>query len=158
MLTAPFKQWRKPNSICLVNVVFVFLFSMLLSQIYTAVVEAVLAGIECYAKTSTESKVNEALILYILTVDLLPYKLIFNIFKHPLPHMPTPPKKTPFTKHFRQLLNINEVNTGFQPVSLNSVKKNKFRVYLILPFYSSSSFLNLPYCKVRNAREVKDKF
>uniref|UniRef100_A0A8B9CEC8 Dynein axonemal assembly factor 9 n=1 Tax=Anser brachyrhynchus TaxID=132585 RepID=A0A8B9CEC8_9AVES len=29
---------------------------MLLSQIYTAVVEAVLAGIECYAKTSTESK------------------------------------------------------------------------------------------------------
>uniref|UniRef100_A0A8C4VD72 Chromosome 20 open reading frame 194 n=1 Tax=Falco tinnunculus TaxID=100819 RepID=A0A8C4VD72_FALTI len=32
---------------------------MLLSQIYTAVVEAVLAGIECYAKTSTESKVNE---------------------------------------------------------------------------------------------------
>lgn len=93
MLTAPFKQWRKPNSICLVNVVFVFLFSMLLSQIYTAVVEAVLAGIECYAKTSTESKVNEALILYILTVDLLPYKLIFNIFKHPLPHMPTPQKK-----------------------------------------------------------------
>uniref|UniRef100_A0A8B9P387 Chromosome 20 open reading frame 194 n=1 Tax=Apteryx owenii TaxID=8824 RepID=A0A8B9P387_APTOW len=33
--------------------------NMLLSQIYTAVVEAVLAGIECYAKTSTESKVNE---------------------------------------------------------------------------------------------------
>uniref|UniRef100_A0A8C3XGH7 Chromosome 20 open reading frame 194 n=1 Tax=Cyanoderma ruficeps TaxID=181631 RepID=A0A8C3XGH7_9PASS len=32
----------------------------LLSQIYSAVVEAVLAGIECYAKTSTESKVNEA--------------------------------------------------------------------------------------------------
>uniref|UniRef100_A0A8C3RAZ2 Chromosome 20 open reading frame 194 n=1 Tax=Cyanoderma ruficeps TaxID=181631 RepID=A0A8C3RAZ2_9PASS len=31
----------------------------LLSQIYSAVVEAVLAGIECYAKTSTESKVNE---------------------------------------------------------------------------------------------------
>uniref|UniRef100_A0A8B9G0E3 Chromosome 20 open reading frame 194 n=1 Tax=Amazona collaria TaxID=241587 RepID=A0A8B9G0E3_9PSIT len=38
----------------------------LLSQIYTAVVEAVLAGIECYAKTSTESKVNEAPILYTL--------------------------------------------------------------------------------------------
>lgn len=90
MLTAPFKQWRKPNSVCLVNVVFVFLFSMLLSQIYTAVVEAVLAGIECYAKTSTESKVNEALILYIFTVDLLPYKVIC---KHPLPHMPAPPKK-----------------------------------------------------------------
>lgn len=33
---------------------------MLLSQIYTAVVEAVLAGIECYAKTSTESKAKEA--------------------------------------------------------------------------------------------------
>nr|XP_038033850.1 uncharacterized protein C20orf194 homolog isoform X3 [Anas platyrhynchos] len=32
---------------------------MLLSQIYTAVVEAVLAGIECYAKTSTESKAKE---------------------------------------------------------------------------------------------------
>ncbi|XP_009946557.1 PREDICTED: uncharacterized protein C20orf194-like, partial [Leptosomus discolor] len=32
----------------------------LLSQIYTAVVEAVLAGIECYAKTSTESKAKEA--------------------------------------------------------------------------------------------------
>ncbi|XP_075276372.1 dynein axonemal assembly factor 9 isoform X3 [Opisthocomus hoazin] len=31
----------------------------LLSQIYTAVVEAVLAGIECYAKTSTESKAKE---------------------------------------------------------------------------------------------------
>lgn len=62
---------------------------MLLSQIYTAVVEAVLAGIECYAKTSTESKVNEALILYILTVDLLPYKVIC---KHPLPQMPTPKK------------------------------------------------------------------
>uniref|UniRef100_A0A8D2NCP1 Uncharacterized protein n=1 Tax=Zonotrichia albicollis TaxID=44394 RepID=A0A8D2NCP1_ZONAL len=47
---------------CLVyflNVVFVFLFSTLLSQIYSAVVEAVLAGIECYAKTSTESKVNQ---------------------------------------------------------------------------------------------------
>uniref|UniRef100_A0A8C8BS00 Chromosome 20 open reading frame 194 n=1 Tax=Otus sunia TaxID=257818 RepID=A0A8C8BS00_9STRI len=42
----------------------------LLSQIYTAVVEAVLAGIECYAKTSTESKVNEALILYAVIVDL----------------------------------------------------------------------------------------
>uniref|UniRef100_A0A8B9CED3 Dynein axonemal assembly factor 9 n=1 Tax=Anser brachyrhynchus TaxID=132585 RepID=A0A8B9CED3_9AVES len=60
---------------------------MLLSQIYTAVVEAVLAGIECYAKTSTESKVNEALILYILTVDLLPYKVIC---KHPLPQIITP--------------------------------------------------------------------
>ncbi|OXB62972.1 hypothetical protein ASZ78_000882 [Callipepla squamata] len=34
--------------------------SALLSQIYTAVVEAVLAGIECYAKTSTESKAREA--------------------------------------------------------------------------------------------------
>uniref|UniRef100_A0A8C4KHA8 Uncharacterized protein n=1 Tax=Dromaius novaehollandiae TaxID=8790 RepID=A0A8C4KHA8_DRONO len=43
---------------------------MLLSQIYTAVVEAVLAGIECYAKTSTESKVNEVLILYAVTVNL----------------------------------------------------------------------------------------
>uniref|UniRef100_A0A8C6NCX8 Uncharacterized protein n=1 Tax=Melopsittacus undulatus TaxID=13146 RepID=A0A8C6NCX8_MELUD len=42
----------------------------LLSQIYTAVVEAVLAGIECYAKTSTESKVNEAPILYNVLVDL----------------------------------------------------------------------------------------
>uniref|UniRef100_A0A8B9FW31 Chromosome 20 open reading frame 194 n=1 Tax=Amazona collaria TaxID=241587 RepID=A0A8B9FW31_9PSIT len=42
----------------------------LLSQIYTAVVEAVLAGIECYAKTSTESKVNEAPILYTVLVDL----------------------------------------------------------------------------------------
>uniref|UniRef100_A0A8C0FTJ8 Chromosome 20 open reading frame 194 n=1 Tax=Bubo bubo TaxID=30461 RepID=A0A8C0FTJ8_BUBBB len=42
----------------------------LLSQIYTAVVEAVLAGIECYAKTSTESKVNEAPILYAVIVDL----------------------------------------------------------------------------------------
>ncbi|XP_064007252.1 dynein axonemal assembly factor 9 isoform X2 [Pogoniulus pusillus] len=31
----------------------------LLSQIYTAVVEAVLAGIECYAKASTESKAKE---------------------------------------------------------------------------------------------------
>ncbi|XP_074396524.1 dynein axonemal assembly factor 9 [Zonotrichia albicollis] len=31
----------------------------LLSQIYSAVVEAVLAGIECYAKTSTESKAKE---------------------------------------------------------------------------------------------------
>uniref|UniRef100_A0A8B9CCD2 Dynein axonemal assembly factor 9 n=1 Tax=Anser brachyrhynchus TaxID=132585 RepID=A0A8B9CCD2_9AVES len=61
--------------------------NMLLSQIYTAVVEAVLAGIECYAKTSTESKVNEALILYILTVDLLPYKVIC---KHPLPQIITP--------------------------------------------------------------------
>jgi len=50
--------------------VFVFLFSTLLSQIYTAVVEAVLAGIECYAKTSTESKVNEAPILYAVIVDL----------------------------------------------------------------------------------------
>lgn len=58
------------NSVCLVNVVFVFLFSTLLSQIYTAVVEAVLAGIECYAKTSTESKVNEALIPYAVIVDL----------------------------------------------------------------------------------------
>ncbi|KFO98781.1 Uncharacterized protein C20orf194, partial [Calypte anna] len=47
------------NSACLVNVVFVFLFSTLLWQIYTAVVEAVLAGIECYAKTSTESKAKE---------------------------------------------------------------------------------------------------
>ncbi|KAI6069747.1 hypothetical protein LUU34_00851900 [Aix galericulata] len=36
-----------------------FLGNMLLSQIYTAVVEAVLAGIECYAKTSTESKAKE---------------------------------------------------------------------------------------------------
>uniref|UniRef100_A0A8C4KDU3 Uncharacterized protein n=1 Tax=Dromaius novaehollandiae TaxID=8790 RepID=A0A8C4KDU3_DRONO len=44
--------------------------NMLLSQIYTAVVEAVLAGIECYAKTSTESKVNEVLILYAVTVNL----------------------------------------------------------------------------------------
>uniref|UniRef100_A0A663NDM8 Chromosome 20 open reading frame 194 n=1 Tax=Athene cunicularia TaxID=194338 RepID=A0A663NDM8_ATHCN len=42
----------------------------LLSQIYTAVVEAVLAGIECYAKTSTESKVNEAPILHAVIVDL----------------------------------------------------------------------------------------
>lgn len=58
------------NSVCLVNVVFVFLFSTLLSQIYTAVVEAVLAGIECYAKTSTESKVNEAPIPYAVIVDL----------------------------------------------------------------------------------------
>ncbi|XP_021148547.2 dynein axonemal assembly factor 9 [Columba livia] len=32
---------------------------VLLSQIYAAVVEAVLAGIECYAKTSTESKAKE---------------------------------------------------------------------------------------------------
>uniref|UniRef100_A0A8C0B1V6 Chromosome 20 open reading frame 194 n=1 Tax=Buteo japonicus TaxID=224669 RepID=A0A8C0B1V6_9AVES len=49
----------------------------LLSQIYTAVVEAVLAGIECYAKTSTESKVNEAPILYTVIVDLdcLQYKI-----------------------------------------------------------------------------------
>lgn len=56
---------------------FVFLFSTLLSQIYTAVVEAVLAGIECYAKTSTESKVNEAPILYTVIVDLdcLQYKV-----------------------------------------------------------------------------------
>lgn len=56
---------------------FVFLFSALLSQIYAAVVEAVLAGIECYAKTSTESKVNEAPILYIVIVslDFLKYKI-----------------------------------------------------------------------------------
>lgn len=68
---------EEENSICLVNVVFVFLFSTLLSQIYTAVVEAVLAGIECYAKTSTESKVNEAPILYTVIVDLdcLRYKI-----------------------------------------------------------------------------------
>ncbi|XP_008933912.1 PREDICTED: uncharacterized protein C20orf194-like, partial [Merops nubicus] len=32
----------------------------LLWQIYAAVVEAVLAGIECYAKTSTEAKAKEA--------------------------------------------------------------------------------------------------
>lgn len=49
---------------------FVSLFSTLLSQIYTAVVEAVLAGIECYAKASTESKVNEALVLYPVLVGL----------------------------------------------------------------------------------------
>ncbi|RMC14574.1 hypothetical protein DUI87_09672 [Hirundo rustica rustica] len=36
-----------------------FIYSTLLSQIYSAVVEAVLAGIECYAKTSTESKAKE---------------------------------------------------------------------------------------------------
>ncbi|XP_029819568.1 uncharacterized protein C20orf194 homolog [Manacus vitellinus] len=36
-----------------------FLGDALLSQIYSAVVEAVLAGIECYAKTSTESKAKE---------------------------------------------------------------------------------------------------
>lgn len=56
---------------------FVFLFSVLLSQIYAAVVEAVLAGIECYAKTSTESKVNEAPILYIVIVglDFFKYKM-----------------------------------------------------------------------------------
>uniref|UniRef100_A0A8D2NET4 Uncharacterized protein n=1 Tax=Zonotrichia albicollis TaxID=44394 RepID=A0A8D2NET4_ZONAL len=53
------KHMEEENSACPVNVVFVFLFSTLLSQIYSAVVEAVLAGIECYAKTSTESKVNQ---------------------------------------------------------------------------------------------------
>uniref|UniRef100_A0A8C4KDS0 Uncharacterized protein n=1 Tax=Dromaius novaehollandiae TaxID=8790 RepID=A0A8C4KDS0_DRONO len=41
---------------------------MLLSQIYTAVVEAVLAGIECYAKTSTESKVNEVSIKHFFSL------------------------------------------------------------------------------------------
>ncbi|RLW09178.1 hypothetical protein DV515_00003070 [Chloebia gouldiae] len=40
----------------------------LLSQIYSAVVEAVLAGIECYAKTSTESKAKEVAEQVLLTV------------------------------------------------------------------------------------------
>lgn len=81
---------------------------MLLSQIYTAVVEAVLAGIECYAKTSTESKVNEALILYVVIVDL-DYLQCKITCRHP----PTSPPQNPkyFTKHFSQLHNINKVNT-----------------------------------------------
>ncbi|XP_032915275.1 dynein axonemal assembly factor 9 [Catharus ustulatus] len=40
----------------------------LLSQIYSAVVEAVLAGIECYAKTSTESKAKEVAEQVLLSV------------------------------------------------------------------------------------------
>uniref|UniRef100_A0A8C3GY80 Dynein axonemal assembly factor 9 n=1 Tax=Corvus moneduloides TaxID=1196302 RepID=A0A8C3GY80_CORMO len=51
----------------------------LLSQIYSAVVEAVLAGIECYAKTSTESKVNEApcncSLSVIVDLDCLQYEI-----------------------------------------------------------------------------------
>lgn len=81
---------------------------MLLSQIYTAVVEAVLAGIECYAKTSTESKVNEALILYVVIVDL-DYLQCKITCRHP-PHLTSPEPKI-FHKHFSQLHNINKVNT-----------------------------------------------
>uniref|UniRef100_A0A8D2NDF1 Uncharacterized protein n=1 Tax=Zonotrichia albicollis TaxID=44394 RepID=A0A8D2NDF1_ZONAL len=66
------KHMEEENSACPVNVVFVFLFSTLLSQIYSAVVEAVLAGIECYAKTSTESKSIPA--------DFFPFKNINHTF------------------------------------------------------------------------------
>uniref|UniRef100_A0A8C3DZE2 Dynein axonemal assembly factor 9 n=1 Tax=Corvus moneduloides TaxID=1196302 RepID=A0A8C3DZE2_CORMO len=56
-----------------------FLGNTLLSQIYSAVVEAVLAGIECYAKTSTESKVNEApcncSLSVIVDLDCLQYEI-----------------------------------------------------------------------------------
>lgn len=86
---------------------FVFLFSTLLSQIYSAVVEAVLAGIECYAKTSTESKVNEALcncsLSVIVDLDCLQYEI----------YVQTKMK----TKMILMLRHESSLYRGLQPVS-----------------------------------------
>lgn len=133
---------------------FVFLFSTLLSQIYSAVVEAVLAGIECYAKTSTESKVNEApcncFLSVIVDLDCLQYEI----------YVQTKMK----TKMILMLRHESSSYRGLQPVSEFCLKEKKKKreiseCVLILPICSwfFHLLLNFPDLIVRKMRSVKEQ-
>lgn len=127
---------------------FVFLFSTLLSQIYAAVVEAVLAGIECYAKTSTESKVNEAPILYIVIVGL-------DFLKYKITCKPKLKKKKVLVNY----ITLMKLILWLPSVFLNYVKKKKIqRISNLNPFaVVFPSFMNCPSLIVRKIRYVTNQ-